>query len=332
MHVVQFSRFGDPTEVLDIVDAPALGDPGEGEVLIGLEASPINPSDLLTVRGEYGVRPPLPATPGYEGVGRVLARGSGVTHLSEGDRVLLGGLPGTWRERAVTRASRLFPLPAGDPLQLAMIAANPPSALLMLELFVTLQPGDWVIQNAANSGVGAALIALARERGLHTVNVVRRESLVAPLRAQGADVVVVDGVDLPKRVRAALEAQGAPRASVRLGIDAIGGQATARLARCVADGGTVVNYGALSGEACVIEPRETIFRDVTLRGFWVSRWFAQASPAELSRVIGHVAQRVGSGRLHMPVEATYPLAAVRDACAHAGREGRDGKVLLTGSV
>ena len=331
MQLVQFARFGDPAEVLDVVDAPDPGPPGAGEIAVDFVASPLNPSDLLTVRGEYGVRPELPATPGYEGVGRVAAIGEGVTHLPAGSLVLLWGGRGTWRARANLKAARLFALPPADPLQLAMLTANPPTALLMLEQFVALEPGQWVIQNAANSGVGVALVAIAHARGLRTINVVRRESAAPQLTAAGADVVLVDGPDLAKRVRAALGAAGAEPATLRLGIDAVGGQATARLARSVAEGGTVVSYGGLSGEPCTIEARDTIFRDVTLKGFWLSRWMGSASSAELARVFGTVAGLVADGTIRVPIEATYPLARVRAAAAHAAREGRDGKVLLTAS-
>lgn len=329
MQAVQFARFADPAEVLEVVALPDPPAPGPGEVRLAFEAAPINPSDLLTVRGEYGTRPALPATPGYEGVGRVTDVGEGVTHLKPGDRVLLMTVRGTWRSAATVGAARLFALPDADPLQLAMLTANPPTALLMLELFGTLAAGDWVVQNAANSGVGAAVVAVSREKGLRTLNVVRRGSAVADVAALGGDVTLVDGPDLAKRVRAALEAAGADaRTAVKLGIDAVGGQATARLARCVADGGTVVNYGAMSEEACVIEPRETIFRDVSLRGFWLTRWVAGAPPGGLARVFGTVGRMVAEGRLRVPVEATYPLSEAREACAHAARGERGGKVLL----
>ncbi|GJG86673.1 trans-2-enoyl-CoA reductase [Gemmatimonadetes bacterium T265] len=328
MHVVRFDRFGDPAEVLAVVDAPDPGPPAAGAVAVDFVASPLNPSDLLTVRGEYGVRPDLPATPGYEGVGRVAALGDGVAHLAAGDLVLLIGGRGTWRARANLKAARLFPLPPADPLQLAMLTANPPTALLMLEQFVALEPGQWVIQNAANSGVGVALIAIARARGLRTVNVVRRASLAPQLAEAGADVVLVDGPDLAKRVRAALGGAGAEPGALRLGVDAVGGHATARLARAVAEGGTVVSYGSLSGEPCAVEARDTIFRDVTLRGFWLTRWIGRAGPADVSRVFGTVARYVADGTVRVPVGATYPLARAREAAAHAAREGRDGKVLL----
>ena len=331
MRAVQFSRLGPPEEVAEVAELPDPPPPAPGEVLVELVAAPINPSDLLTLRGEYGVRPPLPAVGGNEGVGRVAAVGEGVTHLRVGDHVPVAGIRGgTWRERMVARATRLAPLPPADPLQLAMLTANPATALLLLEDFVPLRAGDWVAQNAANSAVGLAVITLARIAGVRTLNVVRRESAVEPVRAAGGDVVLVDGPDLARRARGALEEAGAGerRDAVRLALDAVAGSATARLARLVADGGTVVNYGALSGEPCHVEPRETIFRGITLRGFWLVPWFATAAPERIAAVYGRLGALVADGTLHTPVEATYPLDEARAALAHAGREGRGGKVLL----
>jgi NADPH:quinone reductase-like Zn-dependent oxidoreductase len=314
--------------VLDVVDEPDPAPPGAGEVAVRLLAAPINPSDLYTVHGTYGVKPELPAVPGYEGVGEVTAPGDGVTHLRPGDRVLLTSAPGTWRERFTLRAAPLVALPPGDDLQLAMLAVNPVTALLLLEQFVDLAPGDWVAQNAANSGVGAAVVAVARARGLRTVGVVRREDAAAQVRALGADAAVVDGPGLADRVRAAVRDAGGDPARLRLGLDAVAGRQTGRLMRCLAPGGTVVNYGGLSGAPVEIDAGDLIFLEGTLRGFWLVRWFQQAPRAEQARVFGEVGRLVATGALRVPVEATYPLARVRDACAHAAREGRGGKVLL----
>lgn len=328
MIAAQFSKVGSPADVLEVVELPDPPAPGPGEVLVDLVAAPINPSDLYTIQGTYGVKPPLPAVPGYEGVGAVAALGEGVTHLTVGDRVLLLTAPGTWRERFVLRAASLFALPPGDDLQLAMLGANPPTALLLLEQFVPVAAGDWVIQNAANSGVGAAVIAVARARGVRTVNVVRREAAADDVRALGGDVVIVDGPELSTRVQSAVRDAGGDPARLRLGLDAVAGKATGRLMRCLAPGGTVVNYGALSGETVQIEPRDLIFLGTTLRGFWLVPWFRQAPPAEQARVFGEVARLVATGALRTPVEATYPLSRAREACEHAAREGRGGKVLI----
>lgn len=325
MYAASLSTFGPPAEVVELIACVDPGDPGPGEVVVDAEFVPINPADLLNIQGQYGARrPSLPLIPGSEGVGRVVAVGAGVRHLQVGDRVLLMG-PGTWRARVRVSAGMIFPLPRDvDPRQLAMLLVNPPTAHAMLHDFVAPRGGQWVIQNAANSGVGQCLIRLAREVGMRTVNVVRRQELEVPLRALGADVVLVDGPGLDARVREAIGGGVLP-----LAIDAVGGRGTQRLARCLADGGTVVNYGLLSGEPCMVDARETVFRDVTLRGFWLVRWFRQTPPDRIAALFNTLVAKIVDGTLAVEVEAVYPIRRIHEALTHAAREGRTGKILVS---
>ena len=325
MLATQFSAFGAPDKVIELVEQPDPGEPGPGEVIVDAELFPINPADLLNLEGQYGAtQPQLPMIPGAEGVGRIAKLGAGVSHVKVGDRVLLPG-PGTWRTRIKAPAKAVFALPEGvDPKQLAMLRVNPPTAWLMLHEFVAPKPGQWLVQNAANSGVGHCLIRLAREAGMKTVNVVRRAELAEELRAFGADVVLTDGPDLDSRVRAATGGGAMP-----LAIDAVGGSATQRLARCVDDAGTVVNYGALSGEPCTLDVRDTIFRDVSLRGFWLRRWFMQTPPGKIAALYRDLAARLGDGRLTVEVEAVYPIRRIKEALAYAVRGGCKGKILVS---
>lgn len=325
MLAAQLRAFGRPETAIEVVEQPDPGEPGPDEVVVEAEYFPINPADVLNLEGKYGATPPkLPMIPGAEGVGRIAKAGSGVRHVKPGDRVLLPG-PGCWRERIKAPAKVVFALPEGvDPKQLAMLRVNPPTAYLMLHQFVAPKPGQWVIQNAANSGVGHCLIRLARLAGVKTVNVVRREELVAPLRAFGGDVVLTDGPDLDARVRAAIGDGNLP-----LAIDAVGGSATQRLARCVSDGGTVVNYGVLSGEPCMVDGRETVFRDVRLQGFWLRKWFADTPPAQIAALYRELAAKVADGTLAVEVEAVYPIRRIKEAVAHAARGGRSGKILVS---
>lgn len=325
---IRYSQFGKAHEVAELIELPDPGIPGEGEALIDVEASPINPADLLQFEGKYGAAPPpLPVMAGGEGIGIVRAVGAGVTHLKPGDRaLLLFAGRGNWRSSLIAKAARLFALPTGvDPLQLAMLTVNPPTAMLMLQNFAKLNSGDWVIQNAANSGVGHSVIALAKRRGLRSINVVRRTELAAELQALGADSVLVDGPDLPARVKALTGSDALPK----LAIDAVAGDATGRLAQSLAEGGVVVNYGMLSGQPCAMPPGDVVFRDISLRGFWLARWFATAGPDEMRNVYGELTRLIADGTIHVAVEATYPLERIRDALAHAAREGRRGKILIT---
>jgi NADPH:quinone reductase-like Zn-dependent oxidoreductase len=162
MKAIQIETFGRPAEVLKAVDIPDVGAPAAGEVVIALEASPINQYDLLMIAGGYGHRPRLPAIMDTEGVGRVVAVGPGVKHLNEGDRTLVPFLHPTWAERIKTNAPWLRPLPPGDVNQFAMMGVNPPTAFLLLTDIVKLTRGSWVIQDGANSGVGRATVAIAK--------------------------------------------------------------------------------------------------------------------------------------------------------------------------
>lgn len=318
-----FRRFGPENEVLEIEESE-LGRPGAGLVKVKILASPLNPSDVLSVRGQYGMLPELPAVGGNEGSGEVMEVGEGVEGFKPGDLVLLPIGAGTWRQQTIQPAKLLTPLPKGaDPQQMAMLLVNPPSAWLMLEKFVDLQPGEWVIQNAANSAVGAHVIALAKKRGLRTVNIVRRVESVPALKAQGADLVLVEGPGLAKQVREATN-----KAPIRLALDAVSGDATLTLADCLAPGGTVVNYGALSGHAAKMTPQHLIFRNLTLKGFWLTNWLGSTSSADRKAFYGNLAALVASGELHAPIAATYGIDQIREAATAALTGGRDGKILL----
>ena len=216
-----------------------------------------------------------------------------------------------------------MPLPEADPVDLALLAANPPTALLMLERFGDLQPGDWVMQNAANSSVSVSLIQIAKTMNLRTVNLVRRQHLVNHLAAFGADVTLIDGPDLRARV-----AEAVGGGQIKLGIDAIAGDATRRMANCLADGGTVVTYGLLSGKPCEVDAADIVFRDISLRGFWYSRWFSTVDPAAIKSLFARLVGMLQAKTLRVPVEARYPIERFTEALAHAQREGRVGKVVM----
>lgn len=323
MKIVRFDRFGPAHEVCACTDAPDPGPPGDGEAVVRVEAFPINPVDLLTIAGEYADRPALPATPGSEGAGTVEAVGPGVGNVKAGDRVLLMGR-GNWVSKKRDQAKALLPVPRElDVLQAAMLKINPATAWLMLNNTGGLGRGDWLIQNAANSGVGRLVIRMARADGIRTVNVVRRDDLVKPLTDIGADVVVVDGDGLAERV-----AKATRGADIRLGIDAVAGTATLRLSECLGDGAAVVNYGRLSGQPCQVSPNRVIFAGLTLTGFWLVRHLAAMDDGARARLYADLAHRVAAGELATAVEAVHGIADIKKALAQAAREGRGGKVLV----
>jgi len=323
MKSAQLSAIGPAEKSVRCIDVPDPGAPGAGEVLVDVVACSINPADILIIEGKYATKPTPPCALGIEGAGTVAAVGAGVTNLKVGDKVMSLGRT-NWTQRIRDKAETFVRLPKEvDLAQAAMMKVNVATAHLMLTQYVQLKRGDWVIQNAANSGVGVDLIRLAHADGIRSVNVVRRTSLVDALKKLGADVVVVDGPDVAQRV--AKETGGA---AITLGIDAVAGAATGRLAQCVAEGGTVVNYGLMSGEPCQIDGFQFLFRDIHLVGFWLAKVMRGMKFDEIQGLYGKLGARLLDGTIHVEVVASYPLEKISDAMAHAKRESRGGKVQL----
>ena len=324
MRIAQYSRHGEPQDVIEIVE---VADPTAqpGQVVVRVEAAPIHLADLYCMRGIRSFHPPLPATPGFEGVGTVTSLGDGVEDLAVGQRVMLPMGTQTWVEQLAAPAAGFMPAPEGDLTELALLPINPPTSHLILEDYEDLESGDWVIQNAANSNCGRYLIQLARLKGIKTVNVVRRESLIPELKAMGGDVVLLDGDDLAERVGAATNG-----AAIRLAVDAVNGQATTRLAQCLADGGTVLVYGMLTGEPCQLPPDMVFLRDLRLEGFFTIRQFGKRTPEQIKAIYEYLGGLISDGTLTAKIAATYGLDQVADAVAHAGRRGaeREGKIIL----
>lgn len=292
--------------------------PGRGELLVEMLAATVNPADLNVIEGKYGELPEVPAAIGNEGVGRVAALGEGTTGFAVGDLVL-PMVPGTWSQAMVVPAAKAVRLPSGlDIFQAAMLSVNPPSAWAMLEDFVTLEPGDWVVQNAANSAVGRCVIQIAKARGWKTLNVVRRPELIEELMAEGADSVVLDSTDL-REIKT-------PRP--KLALNAVGGPSALNLANGLVDGGTLVTYGAMGRQPLKIPNGLLIFRNLSFLGFWLRKWKETASREKLESTIGALAKLSLDGLLKMPIQRVYPLADLAAAVAEAGQDARSGKVLL----
>jgi len=326
MKIVRYDRYGAPEKVLSLTDEAA-PQPQPNEAIVRVEAAPVHIADLKCINGEPNFRMfPLPAVPGFEGIGRIARVGTEVTAFAEGDRVFLPMACGAWREEIAVNAADLMPAPEGDAVQLSLLPINPPTSYLMLNDYGDLKPGDWLIQNAANSSCGVYLVKLAKMRGVKTVNVVRRESLAPALIEEGADIVLVDGPDLADRVR---EATG--NADIKLAIDAVAGDATTRLGECLSDGGTLLCYGMLSGEPCKLPPDMVFLRDIRLRGFYTVRQFAEHKPEDIAKMYSDLAGMVADGTLRARIAGTFSLDDAAAGCALAAKVGDDrpGKVIIT---
>jgi NADPH:quinone reductase-like Zn-dependent oxidoreductase len=317
------ANWGEPADVARCVAAPDLPAPGAGEVLFDVVAFPINPADLSFCRGRYRLKPPLPATPGAECVGRVRAIGAGVARVKPGDLVI-NLQRENWASQRVVREEDVLPAPAGVPLeQVAMLRINAPTARLLLSDLVALKRGDWIIQNAANSAVGRLVVEMGAARGLNVICVTRRADVHEALARLGAASCLIDDDDLASRARHA--AGGAP---IRLALDAVAGAAGARMAAALADEATLCVYGALSGEDARIATSDCLYRGVRVEGFMLGRFLSRRSNQEIAALYGALGAEMQAGRLHAPVGARYPIEEIEAALRHAERAGHDGKILV----
>ena len=278
----------------------------------------MNFHDLNLTKGLLPKVPPLPLVPGNEGVARVLRTGAGVAGLTAGDRIALPLLSGAWRERLVIPAAGLSPLPDADAKQLSMIVGNPPTASLALSEFAPLGPGDWIVQNNANGGVGRSLIAFAKRRGIKTANIVRRPDAVDELLALGADLVVVDGPDTARRIRERIGAD----TPLPVAVDSIGGAAADPLLELLSPGGTLVFYSNATGEPVDIDGPVAKGKNLTATKLFVGSFDRRT---KLLPLIEQAAQMVASGEINVPVEAVYPLTEISLVLDHLYRGG---KILL----
>jgi trans-2-enoyl-CoA reductase len=318
-----YDTHGNPADVLRVESRPSPA-PGPGEAVVKMRAAPINPADLNQIEGKYPVRPELPATPGFEGAGIVVDLGANVTNVALGNLVILPHNIGTWRDAVAVKAEDLVVVPAGiEPVDAAMLKINPMTAWRLLHDYVDLKKGEWLIQNASNSAAGRAVIQIARELGYKTVNVVRRAELIDELRAEGVDVVLVDGENLREEVKNATG--GAP---IRLGLNAVGGESALRLANCLAPGSTLVTFGAMSLQPLKIPNGLLIFKDLRFRGIWINKWYDNATKEQRMEAFRSLFEMAKRGLLKTKVEKAYPLSEAKVAVAHAAQGKRSGKIIF----
>jgi NADPH:quinone reductase-like Zn-dependent oxidoreductase len=325
MKAVVCERWGDPDEVLQVRDLPP-PQVGRGQVRVRLLLSPVNPSDVLMIQGRYGRQPPLPAVPGFEGVG-VVEEGRGLLGWRvRGRRVaVLNGVSGNWQEQVVIPARQAVPVPADlSDEQAAMFFVNPATALIMTRYVLRVPADAWLLQTAAGSALGRMVIRLGRRDGFRTLNVVRRRAQADELlRLGGTAVVATDTEDLAGRVAELTGGQGVPCA-----LDAVGGATGAAALGTLGRGGRLLVYGALSGEPLTLDPRILLIGQKRVEGFWLSEWVRDQGVLRLLRLFRRLGRLIREGVLASEVGATFPLEEVRAAVRQAGVVGRQGKVLL----
>ncbi len=326
MKRVVFDRFGPPAEVLRVQDDVPAPQPRRGEVMVRMLASPINPSDLMYIAGLYGLKPALPATPGFEGVGVVEAAGGGLLGwLRKGKRVaVINDGVGTWGEYTVTQARKVIPVPDGmSDEQAASFFVNPATAIAMIRHVLRVPRGAWLLQSAAGGELGKMVIRLGVKDGFRTINVVRRREQVEELKKLGADHVLVESDGpIQEQVRKLLPD------GVRYALDPVGGRTGSGVIAALGNGGRCLIYGSLSDEAVSVHPRSCIGSDLSVEGFWLGAWAQKQRVLTMLRLFRQMRALVGEGVLQTHFAATYPIEQVAKAAEHAAAVGKGGKVLL----
>ena len=322
MKTAQFDSTGQPSEVLTVQDV-SIPEPGPGQVRIKVSACNINPSDVMFIRGLYGIRPQLPSSAGFEACGTVDTCGEGVD-LPTGMRVIFTAL-GVWQEYVVVEADTLLPTPEGMPDEVACQAfVNPYTAYGMLEE-AGLQAGQWLLITAGGSAFGQFVIQLCKQRGINVIATVRRAEQVDSLKALGAtEVVNTEEQEWVKQVRTLTDRKG-----VDYVFDAVAGELGGQAVECLAKGGTMLVFGALSLQPLTLNSGTLIFRDITIKSFWLTTWFPALSSPDKQRISQEVLGMLAQQQLKTHVAAKYSLEEVVKAVEHADSSGRDGKVILT---
>lgn len=295
---IVYEAHGEPDTVTKLVEVPAV-EVKEKDVCVKMLAAPINPSDINRIQGVYPVRPEPPAVGGYEGVGEVHSVGSSVTSLSPGDWVIPSPPSfGTWQTYIVNDEKVWHKIEKGVPMEYAAtITVNPLTALLMLEHCVTLNSGDAIVQNGATSMVGQCVIQIAKSRGIHNINIIRDrpgvDEVKERLKNLGADEVSTESELEVKNVKSLLG--GIPEPV--LGFNCVGGNAASLVLKFLRQGGTMVTYGGMSKKPVSVSTSSFIFKDISLRGFWLQKWLSTDKAEESRGMIDRLLSLVQEGKL-----------------------------------
>ena len=303
--MARYDRYGPPQEVVKLEPLGKLPQPEGCEVLVKFLAAPVNPADINTVEGVYGIKNPLPSTPGNEGVGIVEAVGGSVSSLQVGDWVIpgLAGF-GTWRSRALAKEDDLIRVPNDIPVAYAAtLAVNPSTAYRMLRDFRKLEPGDVVVQNGANSMVGYCVIQMARLMGLKTVNIIRSDrpqadQMLRLLSNLGGDLNVTDTyVNTPEFNQILRDMGGS-----KLAFNCVGGEIVTEMARSLDPGCTIVTYGGMSKRPMNIPYDLVTSKQIHLAGFWVTEWYKTNTRLARAVMIADIASMIRSDQLSLFLE------------------------------
>jgi NADPH2:quinone reductase len=349
MKSVQIDQLADDLSRVRVIETP-VPEPGPNQVRVRMLLSPVNPSDLNYIRGDYlhalerliwnrsrdvlcsdpARTRPSPKPPyalGGEGLGIVDACGHGVPDTLAGKRVaVIAGPPmGSWQEYTVVAAQAALPVPDSISDELAaMFIVNPLSAYAMVHEVLAVRPDTWLLQSAAGSALSGMVVRMGRLAGFRTINLIRSEAHRPALEALGADVVInTEATDLRDEVARVTGGRG-----VEYAMDCVGGELAGQMLQCLTLGGHMVVFGTLANTPITLPSRDMMMPVTRLSGFFAGSWLALQPPASVPGVLTRVGQLAAKGVFDTPVDAVYPMTRVHEALDASQQRGRLGKVLL----
>lgn len=323
---IMFHEFGNPEEVLRLVKK-RVEPPAEDEILVRMKMAPINPSDLIPIRGAYSHRISLPTVPGYEGVGIVEEVGQAVSQNLVGKRVLPLRGEGTWQEFVKVPAELMIPIPPSiQDYQAAQLYINPVTAWITCTEILKLGPGDVLLMNAAGSAIGRIFAQLSKIIGFQFIAITRNYHYTEELLQLGAaHVINTSDTPLQKMVMELTNGRGASAA-----IDSIGGLEGTELAFCVRESGNFLTIGLLSGIP-VQWKKVSLHTKVNVKLFHLRHWNAQVSIQTWQETFQKLIRLIEDNRLMLGLpDSYYNLLEIKKAVQAAEASNRNGrKVFLT---
>jgi len=325
MKALSLNHYGNPQEVLSIIEKPEPV-PGKGEVRVRMLLSPINPSDILFVRGKYGNQPNPPQIPGFEGVGIVEAGSGLLAWRVMNKRVsVIGPGDGRWQEKVIIPARQAVPVPSDlSDQQAASFFVNPATAWVMTQKVLKIQPGQWLAQTAATGALGKMIIRLGKRLGFKTINIVRKHSQIDLLKKEGADeVICVENNTFSEKIMQITQGKGVYHA-----LDAVGGPMGSQLIHCLARNGKLLVYGRMSGEPLSFEPGDIMKGQKTIQGFWLSEWAKDQGPLTMLSLFRKIGNLIKAGVLGSSPGKEFAFSDYNSAISAATDVNKDTKVYL----
>jgi len=322
MRAVLVDRLMNPEElVVREVDAPRLA---ADEMRIGVRAAGCNFSDLLMLKGEYQVKPPLPFVPGGEVAGVVTELGSEVRGFAVGDRVLSRCALGGYAEQVAAPAATTYRMP--DALSFEAGAAMPtvyPTSYAALVWRAPLVRGETLLVHAAAGGVGLAAVQIGKALGARVLATAGGEEKLEVARRAGADVAIdYRAEDFVRRV---LDETGGRGADVIY--DSVGGETTDRSLRCIAWNGRLLVIGFACGTIPEIAMNRVLLKNISLVGVHWSA-YPEREPERVDECFEGLFAMAEAGGIDPLVSACYPLEQAGEALRALGSRRTTGKVVL----